>query len=351
MRFRVILIAVALVCTLLTAGCAEVYDHSREQEICFRAGSLLLNDDDTKSGMLKDAFGNGDCFYVFGAKTVNSSHVVVFGEENNPLKVSYNGSAWSYSPAQSWDESASGYDFLAISRPSTAEGTISCNPASFPFVASLAYDVDAQYDLMVACEGRVKAADPGNFTAPVHLNFYHTLSAVSVTVYNDSPSLDITLNSYGFKNLYRTATLTVTYFDDAPQSNWMVSRFETNTVLGDDPNSLLYGMNTEGSHSYPAALQYDLMIPQDLNPVSAYIPKLVLNYSYREDPDEPAEEVETHINLKDIKIKGSDQAITSWEKGTKYNYEIHIRYGGGIRVHVITTPWEVVNAQTPGLQI
>lgn len=350
MRSRVRIFVAAFACALLMAGCFEV-DSAREQEICFRAGSPLLNDDNTKSETLKDAFGNGDCFYVFGAKTVNSSHVIVFGEENNPLQVSYNGSAWSYSPTQSWDESASGYDFLAISRPSTAVGTISCNPASFPFVASLIYDVEAQYDLMVACEGREKVADPGHFTDPVHLNFYHTLSAVSVTVYNDSPSLDITLNSYGFKNLYRTATLTVEYFDDDPQSSWMVSRFETNTVLGDDSGSLLYGMNKEGSHSYPAALQFDLMIPQDLDPVSAYIPKLVLNYSYQEDPEDPVEEVETHINLKDIKIKGSDQAITSWEKGTKYNYEIHIRYGGGIRVHVITTPWEVVNAQTPGLQI
>lgn len=341
MRIRVRILAVAIVGALLTAGCYEVNDLSREQAICFRAGSPLLNENNTKASTLKQSFSNGDTFYVIGAKTVSGHLEAVFGSLNDPMPVSYNGSAWTYSPTKSWDPAASSYGFLAIARPSDETSTIQCDPSSFPFSASLSYDPTVrQYDLMVACNERT---DPQQFKSgiPVHLQFYHTLSAVSVTVYNDSPSDAITLNSYGFKNLYTMATLTVEHFEDTPQSSWMVKKFESSTFLKTIASTSL----GPGGSYYPASAVYDLMIPQDLDPVSTNIPKLVLNYTHGGDI------VETHINLKDIKAVGSDNAITSWEKGTKYHYEIHIRYGGGIRVHVVTTPWEEVNAQTPGLLI
>ena len=346
MRYRVMLLAAAIVGTLLTAGCYEVNDSSREQAICFRAGSPLLNDADTKTADPKTAFTSGDAFYVIGAKTVSGQLQAVFGAVNAPQLVSFNGTNWTYSPTKSWDTQASSYGFLAIARPSDATGTIYCDPSSFPFAASVAYDPTVrQYDLMVACDERT---DPQQFKSeiPVHLQFYHTLSAVSVVVYNDSPIQDIVLNSYGFRNLYTTATLTVEHFEETPVSSWMVTRFDNSTVLGQETNHTIAG---GGTNHYPTTLAYDLMIPQDLDPVNpANRPKLVLDYSYN---DGQNHRVETSINLRDIVMRGSDQPITSWQQGVKYNYEIHIRYGGGIRVHVVTTPWEEVNAETPGLLI
>lgn len=342
MRFRVLHVVAILACTLLAAGCFEV-DSAREQVICFRAGSPLLNDDNTKSGgSPKESFANGDQFFVIGDKVVRGQHEAVFGEVNDPLPVSFNGTNWTYSPTKSWDPSASSYGFLAITGPPSGSG-ITCNPSAFPFSASLTYDPTvAQYDLMAACESRT---DPQKFQSsiPVHMQFYHALSAVSVVVYNDSPEDDIRLISYGFKNLYTRASLTIGYQEDRPQLSWMfITRSDGDPVLGNQPSSEIpHG----GGHS--SAGIFDLMIPQEMDPVTMLIPKLVLRYMKTSDESF----IETSINLKDILTSGSDVPITSWEQGTKYIYEIHIRYGGGIRVRVITTPWEEVYAGTPGLLI
>ena len=44
-------------------------------------------------------------------------------------------------------------------------------------------------------------------------------------------------------------------------------------------------------------------------------------------------------------------AITSWESGVKYRYILEMRIGVGVVVTVKTTPWDVVEAETPGLMI
>lgn len=333
MHFRVTFIAATLACALFSAGCTRVYDPVREQEICFRAGSLLLNDAVTKAD-----FENGASFYVFGAKTISLTHYPVFtGQE-----VTYDGNAWSYSPARFWDPNASQYDFLAISGPSSASG-ISCTPSSLPLRATVTYSpTTSQYDLMAACADRTDGS-----VAPVNLEFHHMLSAVSVVVYNDSPSQSVTLNSYGFKNLCTQATMTVEQDLNTPESGWGSPSYDSNVVLGDDNGAVLA---SGGSH-YPASAITDYMIPQALNPLGSSVPALVLSYTYQEAGDPEPTSVVTPIRLQDIKILGSDEAITSWQPGVKYTYQIHIRMGGGIRVHVITTEWEEVNAETPGLMI
>ena len=333
MHFRVTFIAAAFACALLSAGCTRVYDPAREQEISFRAGSLLLNDAITKAD-----FENGASFYVFGAKTISLTHYPIFTGQT----VTYDGSAWSYSPARFWDPSASRYDFLAISGPASASG-ISCTPSTLPIQATVTYSPTAsQYDLMAACADRTDGS-----IAPVNLEFHHMLSAVSVVVYNDSPSQSITMNSYGFKNLCTQATLTVEQDLNTPEQGWVSPSYDTNVVLGDDDGAVLA---TSGSY-YPTSTVTDYMIPQALNPLGSTAPTLVLNYSYLESGASEPTNVVTPIRLQDIKIMGSDEAITSWQPGVRYTYQIHIRMGGGIRVHVITTEWEEVNAETPGLLI
>lgn len=333
MHFRVTFIAAAFACALLSAGCTRVYDPAREQEISFRAGSLLLNDAITKS-----SFENGGNFYVFGAKTISLTHYPIFTGQT----VTYDGSTWSYSPARFWDPNASRYDFLAISGPASASG-ITCNPSSLPLMATVTYNpTSSQYDLMAACADRTDGS-----IGPVDLEFHHMLSAVSVVVYNDSPSQSITLNSYGFKNLCTQATLTVEQNLNTPEPGWVSPGYDSNVVLGDDNGAVL----ASGGSYYPTSTVTDYMIPQALNLLGSAAPALVIDYSYQEAGDPEPTNVVTPIRLQDIKFLGTDQTITSWQPGVRYTYQIHIRMGGGIRVHVITTEWEEVNAETPGLMI
>ena len=90
--------------------------------------------------------------------------------------------------------------------------------------------------------------------------------------------------------------------------------------------------------------EWDLMIPQNLNPGSQN-PALQIVYNMGEEND-----VTETLPLKDIK-NVSNVPITAWNPGIKYHYEIELRIGVGIVVTVTTTPWEVVEAETPGLMI
>ena len=110
-----------------------------------------------------------------------------------------------------------------------------------------------------------------------------------------------------------------------------------------------------GTH-FPQTEIIDLMVPAHLDVVEPYVPQLVIDYQYdAEDPLNPPaiihHDVVTPIRPQDIKIRGSEECITEWLPGKKYNYEIHIRMGGGIIVNVSTTDWETVPAETPGLTI
>ena len=57
-----------------------------------------------------------------------------------------------------------------------------------------------------------------------------------------------------------------------------------------------------------------------------------------------------NILLKDVK-RQDNTSITSWEPGVKYNYFVSMRLDGGVLVSIVTTAWDEVEAQTPGLLI
>ena len=48
---------------------------------------------------------------------------------------------------------------------------------------------------------------------------------------------------------------------------------------------------------------------------------------------------------------GSAETIPEWEPGIKYTYNITIRLDGDVLVTVITTEWDEVVAETPGILI
>ncbi len=351
MRNRVTFITAAIASTLLiAAGCAKTIDPASERgSIRFVAGSLLLNDDATKAGTLKTGFDNpgSDKFYVWGAKTVSSNRQAIFNGDEVTLQSL---GVWSYSPVRFWDSDASQYDFLAISGPPSSAGII-CNP-SIPghLNASVTYSSTlAQYDLLAAAYQRRDGS-----TTPVPMEFKHVLSAVSVVVYNDSPSITVTLNSYRFRNICTSATVNVEQgvngLANVGIGNWTNPGYSTSPVLGSAGAELVTGTH------FPQTEIIDLMVPAHLDVVEPYVPQLVIDYQYdAEDPLNPPaiihHDVVTPIRLQDIKIRGSEECITEWLPGKKYNYEIHIRMGGGIIVNVSTTDWETVPAETPGLTI
>lgn len=377
----IIRIAVAtLGCTLLLAGCSLLSaDKAPGENIRFVAGSPLLRDDAplaTKSGTFKDTFDQAsddvgaaaaDYFFVWGRKIVSGVPYSVFTGDKITLKnlgsnaTDPSDDVWDYNSHRLWDTGATYYDFLAFSGLPLSD--ISCNPASGgSLTATVAYDpTENQYDILAAFYQRAKGNAAMISTATVHMPFQHVLSAVSVTIFNDTPNSistpDIKLNAYTFRNIVTTsegtisqdgntlAEMTTTTWSSQAHNGWITG------VLGDSSGPHVI---TPSSH-YPTTEIWDLMIPQELESFGSYTPQLYLDYEYTHiNPYTSQEEtVQTAfgINLDGIHIKNSDEFITSWEPGKKYTYDIHIRLGGGVNVTVNVTDWEEVIAETPGVTI
>ena len=111
-----------------------------------------------------------------------------------------------------------------------------------------------------------------------------------------------------------------------------------------------------GSASPGYTSPFDLMIPMNLDDElgagTGHWPSLVLRFTQ----DGESLEEEREVNLKDIFRLGANEEETQepllrWERGAVYTYKIHVRLDGGIVVHVETTDWDVVEAETPGLLI
>ena len=378
---RVTFLTAAVLPILLLAGCGGTLGPTPERgEIRFGAGSLLLLDDgtqDTKGGTIKGAFDQAsdvvgaaaaDTFFVWGRKTVSGVPSAVFAGDKVTLKNLGSNDAdpaddvWTYTDSRFWDTGASYYDFLAFS--GSPRSSITCNPASGgSLTATVAYDPTVnQYDILAAFYQRAKGSAPTISTAAVHMPFQHVLSAVSVTIYNDTPGSlsnpDITLNAYTFRNIVTNSTGTISQDGDA------LAELTTTSWISEAHNGLATGVlgDSSGPHvltpssHYPTTEIWDLMIPQELEPFGNYTPQLYLDYEYTHiNPYNTSQQEDVHtafgIDLEGIHIKNSDDFITSWEPGKKYNYEIHIRLGGGVHVTVNVTDWEEVIAETPGVTI
>lgn len=362
MLFRIIRIAAVLLgAVLLSEGCVQRLDPAPTPEaISFRAGSTLLRDDATKGATPKEADGDVREFLVYGTKTVSGNRSSVFGG----VSVTHNSNIWTYSPVRYWDVNASRYEFLGVSGPESVNSSTTSPTIS----ATLTYNpISTQYDLMAACDYRERNAGVLDMNSPVVMVFEHLLSAVSVVVYNDSPMQHISLVSYGFRNLYIRQNVRVSYYWPSPTSEWL----DDATKAKDTSNPLFTwiandveneeareaGIELDPSEHAPDLedLNWDMMIPQTLNPLSS-APLLMVKYRLVDYSNDPvpvrtvSEPIETPIRLNTIQnSRGED--ILEWEKGKKYIYEIHIRYGGGISVTVTTSDWDEVRAGTPGLII
>lgn len=359
------IIGTAMTGALLLAGCSvKLHDPELKPDgsIGFSAGYSLLLDDasPTKSGSdLQSAFAVSDNFYVYGAKVVSGTRYTVFNGQSVGL-TSLGADAsdpaddvWEYSPLRFWDSNATQYDFVAISGPATSAG-ISSDPAAAGHLrASVTFDATSSpCDIMAAGYQRIDGS-----ISPVNFEFNHILSAVRVTIINDSPSISVTVNSYGFRNIcYRAIGIVEQSgrsLSTMGTSDWGTPSYTSSTILGHStsPGTVL----ARGDEFAMTADKWDLMVPQDLAPYGNYTPQLMLDYEY--DQENPYTGLMEHnhlvfpIRLEEITVKNSNDLITSWLPGKKYSYEIHIRLGGGINVNVAVTDWNEVHAETPGLTI
>ena len=351
---RIIRIAAAACTLLIWTGCVRTLGPAEEQsgEIRFTAGSPLLREDATKSGTPKNGttFTTGDSFLAWAWHSA-ASQDLSFGT-NTPITLG-SGGEWDYAPHQFWNwrTGPDYYDFLAVY---PADADITHTPATIQnqlLKASVDYDAtDAQYDLMAA---GLRRNDKSIGT--VDLTFQHLLSAVSVKVTNSASSvnsvgspLTVTLVSCKYVNLITSAPVSVTFNGTHLETNLGSGGRTTTAALGlsvPASTELAPGASFPAS---PASAQWDLMVPQDLNTEgTAYLPPyLEITYNTGDVTD-----VTETLNLLDIRNSVTNEPITRWRPGIKYEYEIELRLGVGIIVTVTTTPWTIIEAQTPGLMI
>ena len=257
----------------------------------------------------------------------------------------------------SWQSEADYYDFLGVypTRKGTSRMDIPGNLA-----ISTHYSIsNSNYDLMYALYRR--HGSDNNRIAAVPLVFRHTLSAVGIVFTNDSNIMDITINSYEFKHMVVSADAKATMDEIGnPEITWINTTRNGNPVRHVDPNSndaLLKGKSKEGSHSYTGA--YDFFIPTALDATSNgdpdaqdaqdHMPCLVITYTPTGHQTKTAS-----ILLKDIQrdpFNGDTTPVDVWEPGVRYTYHISIRMDGAVIITVVTTKWEEISAETPGVMI
>ncbi len=352
MRNRIILIAAIASGALLTAGCVKLDNPAQEQNsICFQAGCSLLREDVTTKGTTESFTSNDDTFSIFGERITSSEeHALIFN--GDVVKHSYDGGStdsWTYNQVRywSWASQSDRYDFVAVSPAlnattnENAAGNLSVSTHYNCYVEGQPESGD-QYDLLAATYRRNGSSWDRRYET-VSLNFSHMGSAVGIKITNNSAAATtISVTSLYFQNLVVSADAKVSL--DAYGRTLM--RWVNPTPSRASVRQITYSpaVSIESGQSYPAEGQpdYQIMIPQDLN---LYEAKMVLNYQVGD------ENFSSEIPLASIK-RNDDTAITSWEIGHKYNYNIYIRMDGGLLVTVYTTPWDVpVAAETPGILI
>ena len=350
----IIHIAAAACALFLWEGCARkaVPEPDGKNTIGFNVETLLLKDDvPTKAGTFKEGdFEVGDKIAVYGRRHGNNQTSDVF---NGTIVEKKSASEWEYSPLKAWYWLTEGdyYDFLGVYP--TGKGTSRMDvPGNLAIQThySMGY---SNYDLMYALYRRY--GNDSDRIATVPLDFLHALCAVKIVFENDSNGSGITINSYEFTNMVVDAYAKATIDGiGQPEITWINTARNSSAVRRVEPGALLVGKNDSGNHSYEGP--FDFMIPTALNATSngvandeAHMPHLTVRFT-----PTGQSEIETSILLKDIQrnpLKGDTTPVDVWESGVRYTYHISIRLDGGVQITVITTEWDHVYAETPGVLI
>lgn len=378
----IILLAATLFAALFTEGCNRTIgpeNAANGDAIAFRAGiELIRNDGATKALNTNTSFSSGEKFQVFGRRTGEGRNTRIFYKDGasdpshnfQSVTVTNNGSEWTYSPLSYWYwvNESNYYDFIAVNPHDAHAERMMEGGEDIPgymAVKSRYRIASDNYDLLMAATRR--SGHVQNRTAPVDLVFNHMLCAVKVVVINESAETELTLTSIGFDNVIQSAYAKMTidsegvpeyYWIDSQRTNAAVSVFSGSQVL----------TYTEPGNRY--ATDFKLLIPGDLSDtidgtlapeegdpdyaakLAAYegkIPHLNIGFTF----SGAGGYTPPPIMIKDIQRTkyGNDDPISVWEPGIRYTYYISIRLDGGITVRVVTTDWDDIEAETPGLLI
>ena len=355
MQHRTHHIALVLAAALSVAACTKHDLPERNGDFIEFSGRTVQLQEATKGVMdNRTSFDDLDKIKVSAWHHQEQSEPRIFN--NQVVEYTAASDTWSYSPKQRWRWSDNDwYDFLAVPNSVTATPN-----NSEPFTLTVHYDARAsQYDLLMAgTRHKISDSDPGR---KVSLDFQHMLSAVKVVFYKYAGSEEVIVSAYHFSDLLVSADIEAYWNEE----NKCFSSRQTNTLrldteqFGEERDDEPYldqdNYLKTTSDSYDPGF-YDLLLPQDLD-AAAGAPSLVVRFMDNVDADGvnpfvPTEYTPDPIPLKDIPVKGTtDQFITRWEPGQIYEYEVHILFNGGVLVNVTTTPWEDIQAQTPGLMI
>lgn len=354
MRVRLQHISLVLTAaSLLAGGCGDRRALDIDgSDISFGVEAIQLVEETKKGSTLdqRNYFDNGNVIYVSawhkgdqgGDRVFRSGGIKEVTLQNKASNL------WTYDPKEKWLWKASDYyDFLAVYPVSPS----SAKPETSPLYVAVDYNAaSSQYDLLMAgTQRRVSyRPDPSEI---VRFSFRHALSAVRVVFIQDPGSSNVTLKRFGFKNLITSGSIQGYISTDVqpefiievknpvrPNSEMFTWTGTEDLSSGDfDPYAPDPGIPGDTEH-------FELMLPQNLN-LSLNSPQLVVEYQMG------AYSPNTHeVSLKDIPVKNTtDNYIDKWESGMRYIYEIHFLLKGGVLVNVFTTPWEPVEAQTPGL--
>lgn len=338
----------------LWEGCARIAvpEPDGKNIIDFTPGAQLLKDDGpTKARTFKEGeFEIGDKIAVFGRRHGNNQTTDVF---NGTIVEKKSASEWEYTPLKAWYWLTEGdyYDFLGVYP--TGKGTSRMDVPGNLAIQTRYRVSNSNYDLMYAVYRRY-GSDSDRISA-VPLRFKHALSAVRIIFDNDSNAQDITINSYGFTDLVVEASAKATMdVIGNPEITWINTVRNASTIRSVAPGTLLTGKNNTGDHRYTG--DFDFMIPTALDASSngiaddeEHMPHLVVNFT-----PSGQSAIETSILLKSIQrdpLNGDTTPVDVWESGIRYTYHVSIRLDGGVQIYVITTEWDNVIAETPGVMI
>ena len=379
---------------------------SGDGTIAFEAGFSLLVDDATRATtdwefIDRTAFNSGETFRAFGRRTGEGNNIRILGDNgvlvtssdhdsnpSTPLK-------WTYSPASYWYwvNVSNYYDFLAAFYPDpvpdptglTAEQIAEIRaekdahrmevspgvdiPGAMAIQKSFTIKKD-HYDLLMAGTRR-SGANSSTRSKKVPLTFHHMLCAVRVGVTNESGGKSAAINNIRFDNLIQKAyaKATINALDETEFSWINTERTSADSVIYNGGAVLAMQGGTLPAAAYTLLIPADLSVTIDgsLEPdindyagrLSEYsaamtvfeskLPHLCINYT----PQDEALPRDVKVVLRDVKKAryGEAESIPEWEMGIKYTYNVVIRVDGDVVVSVVTTQWENVDGETPGLLI
>ena len=382
---RFIYLTIAVWVALSLAGCLRGLDYGSESDgspITFDAGvELIRGDVSTKALNTNTSFTTGDKFRVFGRRSGEGKDTRIFykGDDADPLN-NYESvevtrtsgpDKWSYTPPVYWYwvNESNYYDFIAVHpADASAERMKTTDGKDIPgyMAVKAPYNIKSDdYDLLMAASRR--KGHEANRVAPVELTFHHMLSAVRFIVTNQSAGTNITLDSLIIGNVIQSAyaKMTIDAKDEA-EYYWIDSQRTTDTLSFYEGSKKLYYTgytppeppDAEPPYNVSYTTEFRLLIPADLSEtVDGSLVPAVPNDDYNGKIPYLRIVIDGYtippILLKDIQRTryGTDDPISVWEPGVRYTYNIDVRVDGGVIITVITTEWEELEAETPGLLI